>query len=492
MMTDVRVRFCPSPTGTPHVGLVRTALFNWAYARHTGGTFVFRIEDTDAARDSAESYAAILDALRWLGLDWDEGPEIGGPHGPYRQSERGDIYRDVIARLHDAGEVYEAFSTADEVEARHLAAGRNPKLGYDSHDRTLTDEQRAAFRAEGRNPVLRLRMPDEDLSWDDLVRGPVTFAAGTVPDFAITRGNGDPLYTLVNPVDDALMGITHVLRGEDIMPSTPRQIALYRALIRIGVADRVPEFAHLPSVLGEGNKKLSKRDPQSNLFLHRDRGFIPEGLLNYLALLGWGIADDHDVFSLDEMVAAFDVRNVNSNPARFDQKKADAINAEHIRLLAPEDFLARLRAHFVAHGHDTGLDDAQFAVAADLVQTRIVVLSDAWELLKFLDEGSFALDEKSAGKELRAEAVAVLDAAVAALEGVGQWATADIEAALKDALIDRLELKPRKAFGPIRVAATGSTVSPPLFESLELLGRDRSLARLAAGRDLAAAATTQP
>jgi glutamyl-tRNA synthetase len=300
----VRVRFCPSPTGTPHVGLVRTALFNWAYARHTGGSFVFRIEDTDAARDSAESYAAILDALRWLGLDWDEGPEVGGPYAPYRQSERGEIYRDVVSRLLAAGEVYEAYSTAEEVEARHLAAGRNPKLGYDNYDRTLTEARRAEFVAEGRKPVLRLKMPNADLSWNDLVRGPTTFAAGAVPDFAITRGSGEPLYTLVNPTDDALMKVTHVLRGEDILPSTPRQIALYQALIRIGVAERVPEFAHLPSVLGDGNKKLSKRDPQSNLFLHRDRGFIPEGLLNYLALLGWGIADDHDVFSLDEMVAA--------------------------------------------------------------------------------------------------------------------------------------------------------------------------------------------
>jgi glutamyl-tRNA synthetase len=320
------------------------------------------------------------------------------------------------------------------------------------------------------------------------VRGPVSFPAGSVPDFAITRGSGDPLYTLVNPVDDAMMRITHVLRGEDIMPSTPRQIALYQALIRIGVAERVPEFAHLPSVLGDGNKKLSKRDPQSNLFLHRDRGFVPEGLLNYLALLGWGIADDHDIFSLDEMVAAFDVRNVNSNPARFDQKKADAINAEHIRLLAVDDFTARLRDYFVAHGHDTGLDDAGFATAAELVQTRIVVLGDAWELLKFLDEASFALDEKSAAKELRAEAVPVLDAAVDALVGVGDWTTAAIEEALKVALIERLELKPRKAFGPLRVAATGASVSPPLFESLELLGRERSLNRLAAGRARAAEA----
>jgi glutamyl-tRNA synthetase len=490
-MSDVRVRFCPSPTGTPHVGLIRTALFNWAHARHTGGTFVFRIEDTDAARDSAESYAAILDALRWLGLDWDEGPEVGGPHAPYRQSERGELYRDVIARLLDAGEVYEAYSTPEEVEARHVAAGRNPKLGYDNYDRTLSDAQRAAFAAEGRKAVLRLRMPDEDLTWNDLVRGPVTFAAGSVPDFAITRGNGDPLYTLVNPVDDALMNITHVLRGEDLLPSTPRQLALHAALSRIGVSAGAPEFAHLPSVLGEGNKKLSKRDPQSNLFLHRDRGFIPEGLLNYLALLGWGIADDHDVFSLDEMVAAFDVKDVNSNPARFDQKKAEALNAEHIRMLTEDEFARRLRDYFATHGFDTVLDDARFVEAARLVQTRIVVLGDAWELLKFLNDGEFVLDEKSATKELRADAVPVLDAALTALGGVGEWTTANVEDALKTALLEGLELKPRKAFGPIRVAATGASISPPLFESLELLGRERSLQRLSAGRDRAATAPTE-
>jgi len=486
----VRVRFCPSPTGTPHVGLIRTALFNWAYARHTGGDFVFRIEDTDAQRDSEESYLALLDALRWLGMDWDEGPEVGGPYAPYRQSQRRDLYLDVIRRLLAAGEAYEAFSTAEEVEARHLAAGRNPKLGYDNFDRDLTEEQRAAFRAEGRQPVVRLRMPDADMTWVDLVRGETTFPVGSVPDFALTRGSGDPLYTLVNPVDDALMKITHVLRGEDLLPSTPRQLALYAALIRIGVTDMTPQFAHLPSVLGEGNKKLSKRDPQSNLFLHRERGFIPEGLLNYLALLGWSIADDRDIFSVQEMVAAFDVADVNSNPARFDQKKADALNAEHIRRLDKAEFVRRLADYFSAHGYDTGLDDARFAEAAALVQTRIVVLGDAWDLLKFLDESSFALDEKSAGKELKDTAVPVLTAALAALEGVGEWTTAQIEDALKVALIDGLELKPRKAFGPVRVAVTGSSISPPLFESLELLGRDRSLERLRAGRDHAAAAVT--
>ncbi|MGV0749754.1 glutamate--tRNA ligase [Mycolicibacter heraklionensis] len=481
--SGVRVRFCPSPTGTPHVGLIRTALFNWAYARHTGGTMVFRVEDTDAERDSEESYLALLDALRWLHLDWDEGPEVGGPYGPYRQSQRADIHRDVVAQLLAAGEAYEAFSTPEEVEARHLAAGRNPKLGYDNFDRELTAEQRAGFLAEGRKPVVRLRMPDTELGWADLVRGQTSFPAGTVPDFALTRANGDPLYTLVNPVDDAMMKITHVLRGEDLLPSTPRQIALYQALIRIGVADRIPEFGHLPTVLGEGTKKLSKRDPQSNLFAHRDRGFIPEGLLNYLALLGWSIADDRDVFSLDEMVAAFDVVNVNSNPARFDQKKADALNAEHIRLLELDDFTARLRSFLDTHGHDTGLDDAGFAAAAALVQTRIVVLGDAWPLLKFFNDAHYSLDPRAAAKELGPDAAPVLDAAIAALEGVGEWTTANIEAALKAALLDDLGLKPRKAFGPIRVGVSGGLVSPPLFESLELLGSNRSLDRLRSARD---------
>ncbi len=479
----VRVRFCPSPTGSPHVGLVRTALFNWAYARHTGGTFVFRIEDTDAARDSEESYAAILDALRWLGLDWDEGPEVGGPHGPYRQSQRGDLYRDVVAQLVSSGEAYPAYSTPEEVEARHVAAGRNPKMGYDNYDRDLTSAQRAEYVAAGRTAVLRLRMPDADISWSDLVRGETTFAAGTVPDFALTRANGDPLYTLVNPVDDALMKITHVLRGEDLLPSTPRQIALHRALIRIGVGESVPEYAHLPTVLGDGTKKLSKRDPQSNLFLHRDRGFLPEGLLNYLALLGWSIADDRDIFGLDEMARAFDVIDVNSNPARFDQKKADAINAEHIRLLSADEFASRLRSYFAAHGHDTGLDDAGFASAAELVQTRIVVLSDAWGLLKFFNDACYAIDPAAAAKELGADCAVVLDSACAALDGVAAWTAAGIEEALKAALIDGLGLKPRKAFGPVRVAVTGSTISPPLYESLELLGRERSLGRLRAARD---------
>ncbi|MBU3063774.1 glutamate--tRNA ligase [Nocardia sp. NEAU-G5] len=480
-MTDVRVRFCPSPTGTPHVGLIRTALFNWAFARHHGGAFVFRIEDTDAARDSDESYRALLDALRWLGLTWDEGPEVGGPYEPYRQSLRREIHLDVVRRLLEAGEAYESFSTPEEVEARHRAAGRDPKLGYDNFDRDLTAEQIADFKSQGRAPVLRLRMPERDITFHDLVRGETTFKAGVVPDFAITRGNGDPLYTLVNPVDDALMKITHVLRGEDILSSTPRQIALYEALQRIGVAEFTPQFGHLPFVMGQGNKKLSKRDPESNLFVHRDRGFIPEGLLNYLALLGWGIGEDRDIFSMEEMVAAFDISKVNSNPARFDQKKADAINAEHIRLLEPADFARRLRSYLTGQGHiGAEVDDALFAAAAELVQTRIVVLGDAWDLLKFLfvPLSEFRVDEAAAEKNLGADAAPVLQAAIKALEGVSGWSATALEEALKTALVDDLGLKPRKAFAPVRVAVTGSHISPPLYESLELLGREITMQRL--------------
>lgn len=490
---DVRVRFCPSPTGTPHVGLLRTALFNWAYARHVGGTFVFRIEDTDAVRDSEESYRQLLDALRWLGLDWDEGVEVGGPHGPYRQSERLGIYADVAARLLEAGFAYESFVTPEELEERHRVAGRDPKGGYDGCDRDLTAAQRAAYRAQGREPVLRIRMPDEDVSFTDIVRGELTFRAGSVPDFVIVRANGQPLYTLTNPVDDALMGITHVLRGEDLLSSTPRQVVLYRALLAIGVASVEPVYGHLPYVMGEGNRKLSKRDPASNLFLHRDRGFVPEGLVNYLALLGWGIGPDRDVFTVDEMVAAFDVHDVNPNPARFDLAKAEAINAAHLRRLEPADLAARLvpflhRAGLVsasAIGALTGTERSVVVAAAPLVQPRLNLLGEAPAKLAFLFVADGELPvEPAARAALRAEAPAVLDAALTALEPlVGEeFTAAAVAEALRVGLVEALGVKPRVAFAPLRVAISGSQVSPPLFESMEILGGSSTLARLRALR----------
>ncbi|MGY2064940.1 glutamate--tRNA ligase [Blastococcus sp. SYSU DS0619] len=489
---SVRTRFCPSPTGLVHVGLIRTALFNWAHARHHGGTFVFRIEDTDAARDSEESYRHLVDSLRWLGLDWDEGPEAGGPNGPYRQSERHEIYREVAAKLLASGHAYESFSTNEEVDARRRASGEDPKLGYDNHDRFLTEAQKAAFRDEGRTPVLRLKMPDEDLVWTDLVRGEVRFAAGAVPDFVLVRGNGAPLYPFVNPVDDALMGITDVLRGEDLLPSTPRQLALYAALTDIGVATGTPRFGHLPLVTGEGTKKLSKRDPTSNLDVYRERGFLPEGLVNYLALLGWSIADDRDIFSTAELVEAFDVTRVSANPARFDLKKAEAINATHLRALPVEEFTARVVPYLAAAGlvgePPTAEQDAVLRAIAPLAQERMIVLSEAVGLLGFLFVDEVEIDPAAAEKQLAGEAaVEVLDAATAALRELPEWTTPAIEQALKEALVEGLGRKPRQAFGPVRVAVSGRTVSPPLYESMELLGRERTLDRLAAARTLATA-----
>nr|WP_282921216.1 glutamate--tRNA ligase [Mobiluncus sp. Marseille-Q7826] len=483
-----RVRFCPSPTGTPHVGMVRTCLFNWAYARSQGGTFVFRIEDTDSARDSEESFNQILESLDWLGLDWDEGINVGGPHGPYRQSERMDIYREVAGQLLEAGYAYESFSTPEEVEARHRERGEDPKLGYDGFDRDLTAAQREAYIKEGRKPVLRLRMPDEDITFTDLVRGDITFKAGSVPDYVIVRANGEPLYTLVNPVDDALMEITHVLRGEDLLSSTPRQIVLYRALYALGVAKFMPYFGHLPYVMGEGNKKLSKRDPESNLLLHKQHGIIPEGLVNYLALLGWAYAADNDIFSREQMAQAFDIRAVNPNPARFDLKKCNAINAEHIRLLDASDFTRRTVPFLAAAGlveakeYDS-LDQTQRAVldqAAPLAQTRVQQLDQLPGLIGFLFRDDVEYDEKAVSK-LKGEPAAILEAAVKALETAGDQAFADTEAiheVLNAALIDGLGVKPRVAFAPLFVAVTGTNVSIPVFDSMRILGKEETLRRI--------------
>ncbi|MFJ2781779.1 glutamate--tRNA ligase [Kitasatospora sp. NPDC087315] len=484
----VRVRFCPSPTGNPHVGLVRTALFNWAFARHNGGTLVFRIEDTDSARDSEESYNQLLDAMRWLGFDWDEGPGTGGPHEPYRQSQRMDIYADVARRLHEAGHAYYCYCSTEELDARReaaRAAGR--PSGYDGHCRDLTGDQVAVYKLEKREPILRFRMPDTTISFDDLVRGTLTFEPENVPDYGIVRANGAPLYTLVNPVDDALMNITHVLRGEDLLSSTPRQIALYAALAEIGVGDgSTPRFGHLPYVMGEGNKKLSKRDPQASLNLYRERGFIREGLLNYLSLLGWSLSADDDIFSVEQLVEAFDIADVNANPARFDLKKCEHVNAEHLRRLAPEDFVRRLVPYLQAPGllpaEPTAAQLELLAKVAPLTQERMVVLSEIVNMAGFLfvDPADFTLDPDDAAKVLTADARPVLEASIKALEALEDFSPEPIQAALREALVEGLGIKPKFAFTPLRVAVTGRRVSPPLFESMELLGRPETLRRLTA------------
>jgi glutamyl-tRNA synthetase len=476
----------PSPTGSPHVGMIRTALFNWAFARHHGGTFVFRIEDTDKERSTQESLDAIIDLMRWLGLDWDEGPEVGGPYGPYFQSERSELYADALARLLEAGHAYPCFCTNDEVEARRKESG-SKVLGYDGFCRNLDAETIATYNAEGRPSVPRLRMPDGSITWNDLVRGEVTFETRFVPDYALARANGDPLYTLVNPVDDAYMKITHVLRGEDLLSSTPRQIALYAALRDVGIAEFTPEFGHLPYVMGEGNKKLSKRDPEAHALAYRDQGFLPEGLLNYLALLGWAIAADRDVFSLEEMVEVFDIRDVNPNPARFDIKKCQAINAAHMHRLDTDEITRRALPYLKRDGVLTDpvspADQQLLELAMPFVAERVNKLTEVGELIRFLfvPEQDFVVDPADQAKVIDTDdGQAVVQAAYDALLRAEPWSAARINDALQEALVEEMGLKPRVAFAPVRVAVTGKRVSPPLFESLELLGRERSLSRLQA------------
>ena len=486
---QVRVRFPPSPTGLLTVGNIRSALFNWAFARHYGGKLVLRIEDTDTARNTEEGYQYTYDSLRWLGLTWDEGPEVGGDFGPYLQSERMDVYADVVAKLLAAGKAYHCYCSQEELDQRREAARTaGQHSGYDGHCRTLTEEQVKAYVDEGRRPVVRLRMPDRPIVFDDLVRGEITFLPENLGDYVLVRANGYPLYPLVNPVDDALMGITHVLRGEDLLPSTPRQIALYEALADIGIGSgRTPRFGHLPFVMGEGNKRLSKRDKGSGLGEYMERGFLPEGLLNYLALLGWSIADDRDVFTMDEMIKAFDIRKVNSNAARFDPKKCEAINAAHMRMLPADEFGSRMIPFLAAAGLlPAEPSDEQLAVlraAVPLVQERMNTLSESVDMLGFLfvDEDAFTVDPDAAAKVLTGDAGAVLEASAKALADV-EWTTEAIEAALRASLIDGLGLKPKNAFGPVRVAISGRRISPPLFESLELLGREKSLHRLERAR----------
>lgn len=483
-MTDVRVRFAPSPTGDLHVGNIRAALFNYAFVRHQGGVFIFRVEDTDVARSTEESYRGLLADLRWLGLDWDEGPEVDGPYGPYRQSRRASVYTDAVARLRAGGYAYDCFCATEEVAERNRVAGR--PSGYDGHCRELTDAQRADFLAQGRAPVLRFRMPDERIEFTDLVRGPVGFDPEHVPDYVLVRSDGSPLYTLTNPVDDALMRVTHVLRGEDLLASTPRQIPLHQALRDLGVSDApMPRFGHLPFVMGEGNRKLSKRDtPEASLNHLRERGYLPEAVLNYLALLGWSMGEDREVFTLEEMCQAFTLDRVGVNPARFDPKKLLAINGVKIRALAPAGFADRTVPFLAAAGLVADPPTAEQAellrAATPLVQERTSLLTEAVDMLGFLfvADDRFTVDEAAAAKQLTPAQAGTVKAAVAALEPVTDWTATVLEGELRAALVDGLGLKPKHAFGPVRVAVTGRRVSPPLFESLELLGRDRTLTRL--------------
>jgi len=476
---EIRTRFAPSPTGDLHVGNIRTALFDWAYARHTGGKLIFRIEDTDRERVTDEYIARAIDTLKWLGLNWDEGPEVGGPYGPYLQSQRLEIYTEWANTFLKNGDAYNCYCSTEELEARREAQRQaNQAPGYDGKCRSLTSEEISRYQAEGRKPVIRMRMPDGETRFTDLIRGEVVFEHKYVPDFVLMRADGSPLYTLAVAVDDVLMKVTHVLRGEDLLSSTPRQIRVYQAM---GVAPSdYPEFAHLPFVMGTDNAKLSKRNGEVSIAWYREEGFLPEAICNYLALLGWSPGDDRENITMEELVQLFTIERVNSSPARFDMKKLEAINGDKIRALSIEDFLARALPFLIASKVITG-SDAQVSLvkkALPIIQERIVRLKEVIPMLSFLFVDQVEFDAESGAKIGEADAQKVVAAALESLEPVTDWSHTQIETALRNSLIDGLGLKPRNAFGPVRIAITGSHISPPLFESMELLGRERCLSRL--------------
>ena len=479
--SQVRVRFAPSPTGDLHVGNIRTALFDWAYARHTGGKLIFRIEDTDTERVTDQYIKAAIDTLKWLGLNWDEGPEVGGEYGPYLQSQRLEIYATWAQKFLDQGDAYHCYCSSEELEERRSAQMKNNQApGYDGKCRDLTAEQVGQYKSLGRKPVVRMRMPDGETVFVDAIRGEVKFEHKYVPDFVLARADGSPLYTLAVAVDDVLMKITHVLRGEDLLSSTPRQIRVYQAM---GVAESdYPIFAHLPFGMGQDNAKLSKRNGEVSIAWYREQGFLPEAICNYLALLGWSPGDDKENITMQELIDLFTVERVNSSPARFDMKKLEAINGDKIRALTLDKFLEWSLPFLINAKVITGNPQEIEVVksALPIIQERIIKLAEIPAMLNFLFVKDFKVESEELTKLSDEASQNVLKVALAKVEPLQSWDHAGIEVVLRTALIDELGLKPRIAFSALRIAVTGSHISPPLFESLELLGKERSIARIKA------------
>lgn len=461
-MSNVKTRIEPAPSGSIHVGNARTALFNWLFARHHGGSFVLRIADTDAKRVTDENYRAVLDDMRWLGLEWDEGPESAGNNGPYRQSERFDLYREYAEKLVAEGFAYLDYATPEDVEEeRNKARAANRRPDH----RAIADRR----RDEGHEPSIRFIVPpDQTINFHDEVMGEVTTDMGRTPDFVILRSDGSPTYMLAVTVDDHLMGITHVIRGNDLVASTPRQILIRRAL---GVTDD-PVFAHLPLLVDEKGKPLSKRWGDVAVGAYRDQGFLPEAMVNYLALLGWSYDDHTNIFSIEELIERFSLERVGKNPAAFDVTKLEWVNMHYIKALDPPRLASELMPFCETEGITA--DQPTLEQVGPLLVERMKRLTEAPPMVRFLFEEPTPDDK----------AVKVLDgqedyltAAAEALGSLEKWTSSAIEEALR-ALAEQRGLKPKQAFQPLRAAITGTLISPPLFESLEILGRERTLARL--------------
>lgn len=492
MTSSVRVRFAPSPTGKLHIGGARTAIYNWAFARANGGTFILRIDDTDPTRSTDENTQIILRAMRWLGLDWDEGPEVGGDFGPYAQTERLDIYKEAAKKLWDAGRAYPCFCTTEQLAADRAAAQarKDPFQGYQRRCRDLSREEAQARIDAGEPYVLRIKVPADrgDVVIHDAVHGDVVFDAKELDDFVIFRSDGTPTYNFATVVDDAMMGITHVIRGDDHLSNTPRQVMVYEAL-----EAPVPTFAHISMILGADGKKLSKRHGATSVEEYRDAGYLSDAFVNYLALLGWSLDGETTVIPRDVLASQFSLERISKNPATFDPKKLDWMNAEYINAMSDADFADQI---MLPELHKAGLIDDGFeadetwvdALAA-IVKPRTKMPADAVGVAApvFATAQTLEYDEKSVAKGLAKEGMgAVLDAARAALEAVSAnaWIPEAIDGALEP-LPEALDAKKRIVFQAVRVAVCGNMVSPPLGETMSLIGKDDCLARIDRARALA-------
>ena len=487
----VRVRFAPSPTGKLHIGGARTAIYNWAFARANHGTFILRIDDTDPTRSTEENTQIILRAMRWLGLDWDEGPEVGGDFGPYKQTERLELYRQAAQKLWDEGHAYPCFCTPEQLAADKKAAQErhDPFQGYQRRCRHLSREEAQARIDAGEPYVLRIRVPEDrgDVHVHDAVHGDVVFDAKELDDFVIFRSDGTPTYNFATVVDDAMMQITHVIRGDDHLSNTPRQVMVYEAL-----GAPVPEFAHISMILGADGKKLSKRHGATSVEEYRDAGYLSDAFVNYLALLGWSLDGETTIIPRDVLASRFSLDRISKNPATFDPKKLDWINAEYINRMTDAEFADKImlpelgRAGLIGVGDE--FDEAWVNALAAIVKPRTKMPADAAAVAApvFATADTLAYDEKSVAKGLAKEGMgAVLDAARAALDAVpaADWTAETIDAALEP-LPETLDLKKRVVFQAVRVAECGNMVSPPLGETMALIGKDDCLARLDRARTM--------
>lgn len=478
----MRVRMAPSPTGPLHIGTARTSLYNFLTARHEGGTYVLRIEDTDVARSTVEFERDIIDNLHWLGISWDEGPQVAGgedigEYGPYRQSQRMELYRREADRLLESGRAYRCWCSPEELEAvRREQEARKEAPRYNRRCLNLTDAERAAFEASGRPSVIRFRVEPEVIRFDDLVRGDVEFDNALLGDFVIVRNDGMPLYHFVVVVDDQAMEITHVIRGEDHLSNTPKHIALMRAL-----GYREPRFGHVPLILNADRTKMSKRKSQTSVTAYCEEGYLPEAMVNFLAFLGWSPGTEEEIFTLEQLTERFDIAKVHKGGAIFDRDRLDHLNGVYIRAMTDEQLALRLRPWV-----PEAVADADLLRLVPLVKERLVKLSDVVTLVAFTWEPDEVvaswyspelLFPKKGGPD---EARRALSVAADVLSGIDEadFAADLLEERCREAAIEA-GMKAGDFFAPIRVAVTGRTVSPPLFASLELLGRERSLARIA-------------